>query len=494
MAANVTCPNTTIKLGHTNVAALVAAFASNVEVGQGSLTTVFNNATLTIPAGATDTWFDVPLTTPFQYNGIDNLVVEITHVTGCSANASMRTIAAAGSRRAFSSVVDTTAGTSELAGVGAEVTANTAPDATQMLMQFVFAGGDNTAIAADRAGANGNTFAPASTGRTQFLVLASDIKGSGPVTGIQVKPLSALAVALSGSYKVTLSHVPAATTALASATFATNVGTNATVVANGVAVNVPTGTTEWWIPLNGSFSYDGTSNLLIDVEATVTAGGTSVAYQNAGGNRIMAANTVAAATGALFPRTLEPKLRFHGGQAVVLPATAQNGSAQVLGNGVAGQVQSLYRNDLLGTSGTIQSVYVRLAPAATPAAATLANYKLYMGHTAKTTYLLADTYASNMTENATVMSGTLTVPAGLKTGDWVKIPLSSPFAYDSSKNLSILFTTDISPANGNTVSVHGDASQFPSNSVGRNDNSVTSSGTPTWPYDGIIDLKIDLAK
>src|SRR5712692_8936763 len=78
-AASVTCPNTTIKLGQTNLTALTATFASNVVTGQGSLVTVLDNATVTIPAGASGAWFDIPLTIGFHYNGIDNLVVQLDH-------------------------------------------------------------------------------------------------------------------------------------------------------------------------------------------------------------------------------------------------------------------------------------------------------------------------------------------------------------------------------------------------------------------------------
>ena len=485
--ASVTCPNTTIKLGQTNLTALTNTFANNMQTGQGSLATVFDNATLTLPTGDVGTWFDIPLTTPFHYNGVDNLVVQVERTTGCSGVALINTITAASNRRASTAPADATPGTADYGATGNL-------DAVQPLMQLVFAGGDNLAVAADRGINNSNFLAPASTGRAQFLILAGDINGSGPVTGIQFKPSAALTAAMTASHKVTLSHVPAATTQLASTTFDTNVGSNAKVVADAVTVNLPIGAAEWWVPLNGSFNYDGTSNLLIDVETTVSAGAAMIAYQNAGGNRIMAASTTAATTGTLYSRTLEPRLRIHGGPVVVLPPTAGATSAQVLGDGAAGQIQSLYRNDLIGTSGTIQNVYVRLDTSSTPIAATLANYKLYMGHTAKTNYLGSDTYVSNMMENAVVMSGTLTIPAGLKAGDWVQLPLSAPFAYDSTKNLSILFTTDISATAGNSVSMRADSNQLRSHSVGRNDNAVTSSGRPILVYNTIIDLKIDLAK
>jgi len=215
-------------------------------------------------------------------------------------------------------------------------------------------------------------------------------------------------------------------------------------------------------------------------------------YQNASGTRILTAAAPTDVTGGLISRGLEPKLRFHGGQLVVVPAAPGSNSTQILGStftSTGGQIQSLYRNDLIGTSGTINAIYVRMLGASVAAA--VPNYKLFMGHTAKTTYVITDTYASNMNENATVFTGTLNVPAGLIAGDWVKIALASPFAYDSTKNLSIFFSSDFAVL-GNAVTARQDANQFPVNV--RNDNAVTTSGTPAFTFNGIIDIAVDLSK
>jgi hypothetical protein len=60
----VTCPNTTLRLGHTNLASLTTTYASNFNVGTPVI--VLNNTTLTIPAGAAGTWFEVAMATPFS--------------------------------------------------------------------------------------------------------------------------------------------------------------------------------------------------------------------------------------------------------------------------------------------------------------------------------------------------------------------------------------------------------------------------------------------
>jgi len=63
-----------IKIGHT----ASSAFASTTDWKTG-LTTVFTAATATVPSGAG--WKEIPLSTPFVWNGTDNLVIEFIHNT-----------------------------------------------------------------------------------------------------------------------------------------------------------------------------------------------------------------------------------------------------------------------------------------------------------------------------------------------------------------------------------------------------------------------------
>jgi len=70
--------------------------------------------------------------------------------------------------------------------------------------------------------------------------------------------------------------------------------------------------------------------------------------------------------------------------------------------------------------------------------------------------------------------------------------LTTPFAYDVRKNLSVFFTTDPGPA-GNDISVWAD-NMFVLCSVGRSDNNVDTNGLPTFYYNGIMQLAIDIAK
>lgn len=431
-AASVTCPNFTVKMGNTSLAALGTTFASNVNTGQGSQVTVLNNATVTVPAGAANAWFDIPLTTPYYYNGEANLVVQFERPSVCSANMATNTVSAATNRRAGSSATP-------------PATYNTTTalfnDTTENLMQFVFAGGDETVTAADRAGNNGNYFAPASTGRAQFLILASDIKGSGPLTGIQFNMASGVGAGFTGTTTITLSTVPAATTQLTNATFATNVGSNPTVVANNVTVTLPAGTTSFWVPLTGSFNYDGTSNLLVDVQSNIAAGATVLAYQNAAANRILAAPTTAAATGTFWMRGLEPVLRFNGGPMEVKPIGGvpfSSGDAFPFWT-TSGMRQYLLTGGELGTSGTITklSCYTTAISTTATSAAATETYKIVMSNIGSASTVLSTTRAANLPSPVTVFNGTLNIPAGIVVGDYLDIPLATPFTYNGTGNLVV---------------------------------------------------------
>lgn len=412
------CPNVTITAGHSNLANLTAAFADNVNLGAS--TTLIDNASVSFPAGTAGSWHTISFTKPFEYNGIDNLILDFKRPTACSGEVPADYVGG----WAYNALVASSVDGSEI-GTVLDWAAN---------MKFNFEGGDNAVITADGAGANSISIAPSSTGHSQFLILASDIHGSGPITGIQFKPSSALVSSSTATYKVTLSHVAADSTALASTTFTDNVGSNPTVIADGVSVTIPAGTTEWWVPLSGSFNYDGKSNLLIDVEATVT-GGFALAYQNVSENRVMTANTFAAATGELLPRGLEPKLRFNGGPVYVMPV-GSNSSDWFASTSTAVKRQYLYYAHELGSAGTISKVACRRVEAGTAFSEnTFPGFEMVLGHT--TENVLSSTYyANNMTDATIVYNGTLNIGPN-QGGDWIEVNLTTPFVYDGKRNLVV---------------------------------------------------------
>jgi hypothetical protein len=84
LGADVTCPNTTIRLGHTSKTEFDGVddnFASYVEEGKGSLVTLVDDTTVTMPAGLNGDYYILTLDSPFYYNGIDNLVVDVERTT-----------------------------------------------------------------------------------------------------------------------------------------------------------------------------------------------------------------------------------------------------------------------------------------------------------------------------------------------------------------------------------------------------------------------------
>lgn len=421
-----TCSGVTIRVGHTSVGDLSTDFNANVD-SKGSLVTVLDNSTLNFSSGNAGDFIDVPFTTAAYYNGVDNLLVDITRTQLCSGSADISVQDSVGYTAVVRSL-DVEAGV----GVGS---------AHRLSATLVFSGGDARVVAGDRSGDNSKSIAPASAGRSQFLILASDVDGMGAITGIQFLLDSELVDPLTGTYTVTFAHVSPDKTAFTETEFAANVGSALTVVASDVGVTVPAGASEFWLPLNKSFSYDGVSNLLIDVKARDVTGGVALRYQNVSGNRVVAnQGDPNAATGSIFPlRGLEPRLRFHGstidlvstdgaGDPWVFPITASGLSSQVL-----------YRSTDLGTGGTITKLACRMNTVASTEIE-YTNFQVIMSHTEATA--LVEDMASNLSAPQVVYEGSYTVRAGLIRGDWLEIPLSTGFAYDGFRNLVIQTRSD----------------------------------------------------
>ncbi len=485
-AAAVTCPNVSVRFGHTGVSALGATFASNVNLG--SIATALADASVTIAAGAAGTWFEIPLATPFEYDGVGDLVVEIETNTPCTANVASSYSSAAGIVRAVARTTDTDPSTPQHSEVTADIT-----DATHLWMQFVFAGGDDFLAYAGTTAAT-NTWPLATQGgglRIQSLHLASDIAGSGPVTGLGFQ-LSGTSAAGTYTYTVKMGHSNAPLTMTYDSNFAGAPVTVASNVTFSVPAGMPAGS--WvWIPIpNGVFTYNGTDDLLVEV-ATASGTGSNQPFRvgSRAGARV-AANGSTAATGQAIDGALyHLALRFNGAPVYRTAPVSNATSSQVLGSGMSGQIQGLYDAVRLGTGGSIGRVAVRLNGAS--AATTVPNVKIYMGQTTKTSLALADSYASNMDNQTLVYSGPLTIPAGLAPGDWLPIPLGTSFAYDGVKNLVVLFTADQAGAL-NGVRGQYDVTAFPSHSVGWNNNTGDTSATPNWTWDGLLDLRLGIQR
>jgi hypothetical protein len=428
--ASVTCPNTTIKLGHSILSALTPTFASNMDNGRGSSITVLNNATLSIPAGVVGDWFDIPLTTTFSYNGVDNLVVQIENATACSAKAQVNFYNGVGSnRRLVSLATDTTPGTPEY-----NPTTGTA-SLTQTLMQFVFGGGDNPV----GLGVSGSAVPFSSTMRLQNMYPISEITGTGPITGVALKTF---ATTTAGSYTVTLQMGHTTKSDLiGDYTGNYDVDAPVTLVSNAtftVPGGIPAGT-YLWLPFSGSFTYNGNDNLIVDIMvSSLTTTLNQFEYSTTSNVRSFVGPGTSNTSRSV-------KFRFNGGPMDVITdsSSSENGGFAM---SPFGRVK-LYRATELGTAGTINSIACRLTSA--PTATSYSNYKVIIGHS--NVDALSTTSADNFVSQTTAVNGTVTVPAGLGAGDWLEVPLSTPFAYDGKSNLVVwMGTTAPSGASANT--------------------------------------------
>ena len=411
LAADITCTDVLIKMGHTDVTDLTTALDTNIEQGKGMFETVATIATHTFPAGNADDKYTYTLDTPFLYNGVDSLVVEFDRGAACDG------------------VLNTKTTSTPTASVAYVYNSNSASSVNvlHINMDFTFAGGDNTI---DYAGTSGNTW-PFSTSlpRVQMLYNASDVNGSGPLTGVAFQVGAATAGA---TYSATVKMGHTALSAFTNAAlFEDSYSAAPTVMENNVTFTVPAGLAlgDWfWVPLNGSFNYNGTDNLIVDINVTAATASTSLTRGNLGvALRLSAVD--GAVTGA-DTTAYDTKLRFNGApMSVVETNLAAYGVAFGGGSGE----QFIYGGHVLGTAAQLSSISFRVAQDIA-ADATYTDVNITIGHT--TLSNLTATLADNMDDATVVSNGDITIPAGTKAGDWITIPVSG-FTYDPTKNLTI---------------------------------------------------------
>jgi len=455
-ATGVTCPNTTIRLGHTSLSALTATFGTNVNQGSGSQRKVLDNTTVTLPAGAAGAFFEIAFATPFEYNGIDNLVVEVERTTACSGQVFTAFVNAGGNRSAISFAIDTVQGTAQHNQTTASVV-----DTTHLLQQFVFSGGDDLVRYPTNSIGFSAPFTPVTTFRhAQMLHRATDINGSGPITGIALITTEAPTDAAAYTVNIKLGHT---SLAALTDTFANNFNSGSPVsAATAATFNVPAGVpagTPIWLPLTGVFDYNGTDNLIVDIEVTTASTATDLAvdtFTNAG--RVVFA-AVGSATGAVQAGAFYTVFRFNGGTMDVIGANSASTGVfgGVFGSSARG-FQFLLRAAELGSSGAIDKLACRLGVSSS-AAASYPNFTVTLAHTTQTALVADD--ATNVAGGTTVYSGTFNMPAGLLVGDWVEIPFSTPFIYNGVDNLVVQTTTGPGPSNQFCQIAGLDAIRFP---------------------------------
>jgi len=466
---SITCPETTIKMGHTSLSPLTNTFASNVEEGRGTLATVRALSTLTLPAVTMGDYATITLDTPFYYNGVDNLVVDVVHTMACSASFPDE----------YSNGLP--AGSSTWSMTTANATGNaitSRPNAT-----LVFAGGDDDISPIGTL--TGNTY-PFSTDtpHTQNLYLASEVNGSGPVTGVAFQMNN---TSVAGTYTATV-MMGHSTLATLGTTFAANFDTGAPVtVANAITFDIPAGIPagEWfWVPLpDSTFTYNGTDNLIVDVVTTAATSSNSLIEASVAGRRLWSADNIAL-TGSVSATGYQLKVRFNGGTMMLTKATAS--TTGIGWDTVAGRTQRLYRTAELGTGGAITKLAFRLDTDAV--ASDYINFNVKVDQIDPIT--LGVSFLGNLTGSAqTIFNGTLSVPAGALAGDWVDIPISA-FTYDPTKNLLVEYST-AGGTGANIMRWNTDATLYASRGIFHLTSNINDTGTLS---NGVPDIKLTLSK
>ncbi|MBN1497303.1 MAG: hypothetical protein JXA07_11075 [Spirochaetes bacterium] len=466
------CPHVTVKLGHTSETDLGdvgTSMALNINQGKGSAITVLNNKTVNIPRGAAGDYFEIPLDAEFNYNGVDNLVVDLLRTSACTGEVELIT------------------GTASTPYDGlAYNSVSAAPDNIQEIAQdvhhikFKFAGGVNKVDFADTYSGNS---APLSTtanfNKIQMLYNASSIAGSGMITGIGLQ-VSAVTSLQTYTYTMKLAH---STKIDLEVTWANNFNADpAVTVANSVQITVPAGVPAGefvWFPVpDGVFSYNGTDNLLIELTVEAASGGVSLAtHPTTNINRIYG-NPASATASTSNSYTHQINLRFAGGTMDVVSNAALSDS-RFFPSGSANGIVSLFRATELGTSGKITSVAFRAA--SNTNTGNYPSYMLIMGHTMAETL----TSTADFIDQKIVYNKVYTIPNTFLAGDWIEIKLGNPFVYNGVDNLIIWSgstANDGTGANYCTFS-SANATRYPSH---------TGLGIPGVSYSGSSNLKTDI--
>lgn len=451
----VTCPNATINLSHSNLANLTNTFASNLGTGQGGQTTVLNNATMTFPAGAAGSWQTISLATPFDYNGKDNLIIDVERTSACSGIV----YDAVNTSWPYTAGVWTTTN-----GSATGLTATWAANG-----RLVFAGGDDAVI--PTAGAVSGNLIPFNNNvlmgrKVQLLYPSSVINGSGPITGIGMIVDTTTAAQ---EYTMTMRMGHSTLTNLTT-TYNNNFSDAPVTVANGVVFKVPAGVPAGetvWFPLPGAFTYNGTNNLIVEIDVTNNSSANGDIYWRQSspfGSNVRVYGDTGGVAGSVDQMGYHIKVRFNGGTMNILNG-GTDGEAAYFDSSNNGRAQYLLFASELGTSGNITSFACR---ANNPNASALnyTNTVVILAHT--TNKSLSATFASNVAGSVTVFSGTYTMPGNILEGDYFKIPFSTPFAYNGRDNLvvSIQSNADVAGITGVNCKLSSDATRFSDQRVG----------------------------
>jgi hypothetical protein len=301
-------------------------------------------------------------------------------------------------------------------------------------IQLMFAGGVNPVEFAPLPGSGNSYPFGNSYNKVQLLYDAAFINGSGPITGMAMR-IGTSTATTDQNYTYTM-RVGHSALINITADFNGNFSDTPVTVADNSAFSVPAGVPVGdyiWIPMpDGSFNYNGFDNLIVEIDVSAASGITWWS-SNITSNQTRASGNSgsATATGGVDIAQYDISFRFNGGTMDVI--TAEDADWDLPFNDTFNnKSQILFGAQQLGTGGPVTGISLRLEGDSLPSDYPAAT--VVLGHTTNTGLSL--TFADNMTDPTTVFTGTLNIPAGLKAGDWVTIPVSG-FTYDSTKNLVV---------------------------------------------------------
>jgi hypothetical protein len=222
-------------------------------------------------------------------------------------------------------------------------------------------------------------------------------------------------------------------------------------VANAQTFTVPAGVPYGkyvWIPIpDGAFTYNGTDNLVVQIETTAVSGSTVWMIGESGTNtRVYSDGTPGALTGDIDYCQYFIKFRFAGAPVHFITGGSDSDVVPFASNASGGIRQMLYRSAELGAKGTITKIAHRLENDAS--AGTYNTLTVKLANTDLTT--LGTSFSTNLPSSTTVYSGTYSIPSTLKAGDWIEISLTTPFTYDPTKNLLVQISDQSGDANNPT--------------------------------------------
>lgn len=237
-----------------------------------------------IPAGSAGDWFTITFATPFEYNGVENLVVDIERSAYCSSTLQVRVAPSQPS------------GTSVLTSYGLP---SGFLQTWLPITKFHFSGGDNKIDFVPVGSANTAPLnSSAALRKVQMLYSATSISGSGPITGIGLQ-VSGVTTAQTYTYTMKLGHTVKTNL---TATWNDNYDAGGPVtVASSVPYSIPAGVPDGtfiWFPMPGNvFTYDGIHNLVIELSVEGASGTTQLAtHPTANVNRMWGDPASATAT------------------------------------------------------------------------------------------------------------------------------------------------------------------------------------------------------